>query len=230
MHVFQRLEHLYAQTHTIKAAVGSFDPCHRVGPYVCVWESAHSTACTAASIYGQTGVWGRAYLVHDILLMYILQDVCSDDRVQVCLHVLKDEVDVLIILRFVHILEPAYSCFCISGVTPNKEAAECSPSAQASVAQGYAWLVNSIIQACQVRGTVQPCTGMSDSWMPFCLALQCSHHAESWGQGLLDNIVMRCQLLKKHDLPKCSLHPYTALCGTCRVLSFRSAYGMAARS
>ena len=44
-------------------------------------------------------------LVHDVLLVDLLQDVGADDRVQVRLHVLEDQVDVAVIVRFEHVLE-----------------------------------------------------------------------------------------------------------------------------
>ena len=37
-------------------------------------------------------------LIHNILLVYLLQDVGTYDGVQVSLHVVKDEVDVAVIL------------------------------------------------------------------------------------------------------------------------------------
>ena len=46
-------------------------------------------------------------LVHDELLVDVLQDVGPDDRMQVRLHVLEHQVDVPVILRFQHILQPA---------------------------------------------------------------------------------------------------------------------------
>ena len=64
--------------------------------------------------------WAEACLVHDVLLVHILQDVCSDHRMQICLHVLKDEVDVLVILRFVHVLEPAQCSMCVSKLFPEQ--------------------------------------------------------------------------------------------------------------
>lgn len=46
-------------------------------------------------------------LVHDVGLVDIFQDVSSDDSMQVCFHVIKDQVDVLVILSLKHILKPA---------------------------------------------------------------------------------------------------------------------------
>ena len=46
-------------------------------------------------------------LVHDVLLVDLLQDVGPDHCVQVCLHVVKDKVDVLVILSLDHVQQPA---------------------------------------------------------------------------------------------------------------------------
>ena len=45
-------------------------------------------------------------LIHDVGLVNILQYVCSDDSMQICFHVVKDQIDVLIILSLQHILQP----------------------------------------------------------------------------------------------------------------------------
>ena len=39
-------------------------------------------------------------LVHDVLLMDLFQDIGPDGRVQVCLHVLEDKVEILIVVGF----------------------------------------------------------------------------------------------------------------------------------
>ena len=41
-------------------------------------------------------------LPHDVLLVDILQDVCPDDSVQICLHEIEDKVDVTVIFSLVH--------------------------------------------------------------------------------------------------------------------------------
>lgn len=46
-------------------------------------------------------------LVHDVLLVDFFQDICSDDSMQVCLHVVKNQVDVPVILRFEDGAKPA---------------------------------------------------------------------------------------------------------------------------
>jgi len=43
-------------------------------------------------------------LVHDVLLVRLLENVGADHRVQVRLHVLKYEVDVLVVVRLEHIV------------------------------------------------------------------------------------------------------------------------------
>ncbi len=48
-------------------------------------------------------------LVHDILLVDLLQNVCPDDSMQVCLHVVEHQVDIPVILGLHHIQEPAQS-------------------------------------------------------------------------------------------------------------------------
>jgi len=45
-------------------------------------------------------------LVHDELLVHRLEDVGADDGVEVGLHVVEDEVDVLVVLRLQHVLQP----------------------------------------------------------------------------------------------------------------------------
>ena len=46
-------------------------------------------------------------LVHYVRLVNVLQDVCSNDSMQVCLHVIKDQVNILVILSLEDILKPA---------------------------------------------------------------------------------------------------------------------------
>lgn len=46
-------------------------------------------------------------LVHDVRLVDVLQDVGSDDGVQVGLHILKHQVDVAVIFRLQDIQDPA---------------------------------------------------------------------------------------------------------------------------
>lgn len=46
-------------------------------------------------------------LVHNIGLVDVLQYVCSDDSMQICLHIVKDQINVLVILSLQHILQPA---------------------------------------------------------------------------------------------------------------------------
>lgn len=50
---------------------------------------------------------GPEQLVHDVLLVDLLQDVGTNDCMQVCLHVLKHQVDVLVILSTQDIEQPA---------------------------------------------------------------------------------------------------------------------------
>ena len=45
-------------------------------------------------------------LVHDVLLVDLLQDVGANHRVQVRLHVLEDEIDVPVVLRLQHVQKP----------------------------------------------------------------------------------------------------------------------------
>jgi hypothetical protein len=46
-------------------------------------------------------------LVHDVLLVHLLQDVGADHGVQVGLHVLEHQVYVLVVLRAQHVEQPA---------------------------------------------------------------------------------------------------------------------------
>ena len=49
---------------------------------------------------------GSEDLVHDVLLVDLFQDVGSDDSVQVGLHVLKNKVDVAVVLSLQNIQQP----------------------------------------------------------------------------------------------------------------------------
>ena len=44
-------------------------------------------------------------LVHYVLLVYLLENVGPDHRMQICLHILEDQVNVAVIVRLQHILE-----------------------------------------------------------------------------------------------------------------------------
>ena len=46
------------------------------------------------------------YLVHNVLLMDVLEDVGTDDRVQIGVHEVEHEVDIAIIFSSDHILQP----------------------------------------------------------------------------------------------------------------------------
>jgi hypothetical protein len=46
------------------------------------------------------------YLVHDVLLVDLFQDVGTDYSMEVCLHILKDKVDVAVVLGLKHIEQP----------------------------------------------------------------------------------------------------------------------------
>ncbi len=48
------------------------------------------------------------YLVHDELLVYRLQNIRPDNRVQICLHVLEYQVYILIVLCLYHVQQPDY--------------------------------------------------------------------------------------------------------------------------
>lgn len=50
---------------------------------------------------------GTEELIHDVGLVDVLQDVCPYDCMQVCLHIIKDQVDVFVILSLEHILKSA---------------------------------------------------------------------------------------------------------------------------
>ena len=47
-------------------------------------------------------------MIHDVLLMNVLENIGPYRRVQICLHVLKYEIDVAVIVRLEHILELHY--------------------------------------------------------------------------------------------------------------------------
>lgn len=49
---------------------------------------------------------GPEYLIHNILLVDFFQDVGPDYGVQVCLHVLKDKINIAVVLCFQDIQEP----------------------------------------------------------------------------------------------------------------------------
>ena len=55
-------------------------------------------------VYGPMG----AYLVHDVLVVYGLQNLCFNGSMQVCIHELKHEVDVLIVVCFNHVQQLNY--------------------------------------------------------------------------------------------------------------------------
>ena len=46
-------------------------------------------------------------LIHDVGFVDVLQYVCPDDSMQVRLHVIKNEVYILVILSLEHVLQPA---------------------------------------------------------------------------------------------------------------------------
>ena len=72
-------------------------------------------------VYGPTG----AYLVHDVLVVYGLQYLCFNGSMQVRIHELKHEVDVLVVVRFNHVQQLNYIlmrgeglmcvCVCVHG-------------------------------------------------------------------------------------------------------------------
>lgn len=49
---------------------------------------------------------GAEDLVHDILLVNLLQNVCADHRMKIRFHELKYEINVLIVLSLEHIQQP----------------------------------------------------------------------------------------------------------------------------
>ena len=50
---------------------------------------------------------GTKELIHDVGFVDVLQDVCPYDSMQVCFHVIKDQVNVFVILGLEHILKSA---------------------------------------------------------------------------------------------------------------------------
>jgi hypothetical protein len=46
------------------------------------------------------------YLVDNVLLVDVLENVGADDRVQVCVHEVEDQVDVSVVLGADHVLQP----------------------------------------------------------------------------------------------------------------------------
>ena len=73
-------------------------------------------------------------LVHDVLLVHVLQDVGTDHGVQVGLHVLKDQVQVAVVLGLEHVQQPARS----DGGVSTKQTLVPSASARSSARASWA--------------------------------------------------------------------------------------------
>ena len=86
--------------------------CWCMGPWVLTWYMMYwwcmgpwvLTWYIVLVVYGPMG----AYLVHDVLVVYGLQYLCLNGSVQVNVHELKHEVDVLVIVRLYHIQQLNY--------------------------------------------------------------------------------------------------------------------------
>ena len=69
------------------------------------WRWAYSTAPSQSLHEQQRAHQGFVALVHYVLFVDLLKNIRTDHSMEVCLHVLEDEIDVAVVVCLKHILK-----------------------------------------------------------------------------------------------------------------------------